>query len=174
MRKDRRLRNEMDAWLTAEAAGDERGAEAAFAALVGALPRLTPAAGFAERVVWAALPPTQAAPGWLAWLARGGLAAALALVALATGFLPMATRLPVSLPSFGEVVKSVAGGLAWIGGRFETGLEVWELLGRIGEAITVALQTPEAQAGLAGSAILATIAFYTLHQLLTFERRTVR
>ena len=46
---------EFDRWLTAEAAGDETRAEAAFVAFFARFPRLAPAADFAERVLAAAL-----------------------------------------------------------------------------------------------------------------------
>lgn len=175
MKKERGLHTELNAWLRAETTGDDAGAEAAFAALVAALPRLGPAPGFAERVVWAAVPRAAGErPAWLVWLARGSLAASLALAALATGLLPAVARLWPGLPSLGEIAKAVAGGLSWIGRWFETGLEVWAFLGGIGEAMSVALGAPEAQAALGGSAVLAAIAFYTLHHLLTFERSTVR
>lgn len=174
MKKDR-LHTELSTWLKAEATGDEVGAEKAFASLVGTLPRLGPGPGFVERVVWAAVPAARAQPAWIAWLTRGALAAALVLVAIATGSLPAIARAwPGTVPGPGEVAKAVADGLSWIGRRFETGLEVWERLGRISEAMTLALGAPEAQAALVGSAILGTIAFYTLHHLLTFERRIVR
>ncbi|MDX1661213.1 MAG: hypothetical protein R3326_05435 [Gemmatimonadota bacterium] len=174
MKKDR-LHTELNAWLKAEATGDDAGAEAAFGALVGSLPRMGPSPGFAERVVWAAVPaPATAHPAWVVWLTRGALAAALALAALATGLLPAAVRALPALPSPGQIAKGLADGLAWIGRRFEDGVAVWEFLGRIGEAMSLALGTPQAQAAVAGSAILSVIAFYTLHHLLTFERRTVR
>lgn len=173
MNTNRRLHRELTAWLTAEATGDDARAEAAFAAMIGGLPRLGPAAGFAERVVGAAAPVTSVTPAWLTWLARGALAASIALVALATGLVP-ALAAVIGLPSLGGIAKALAGGLSWIGDRFEAGLEVWEFLGRIGEAISLGLGTPEAQAGLAGTVILGAIALYTLHHLLTFERRPIR
>lgn len=173
MNRDRRLHRELTAWLTAEATGDDARAEAAFAAMIGGLPRLGPSAGFAERVVMAAAPATSVVPVWLTWLARGALAASIALVAMATGLVP-ALATAVGLPTLGGIAKTAANGLSWIGARFETGLEVWEFLGRIGEAISLGLRTPEAQAGLAGTVVLGTIALYTLHHLLTFERRPIR
>lgn len=174
--KNERLHTELSAWLKAEATGDEAGAETAFSTLVGSLPRLGPSPGFAERVVRAVVPATAPAqPAWIVWLTRGALTAALALVAMATGLLPAVARAwPGGIPRLGEIAKVAADGLSWIGRRFETGLEVWDFLSRIGEATTLALGTPQAQAALAGSVILSVIAFYTLHHLLTFERRVVR
>lgn len=173
MKRDRRLHRELTAWLAAEATGDDARAEAAFTAMIGGLPRLGPGAGFAERVVMAAAPVTSVTPAWLTWLARGALAASIAMVAMATGFLP-ALAAVIGPPSLGGIAKSVADGLSWIGARFQTGLEVWAFLGRIGEAISLGLGTPEAQAGLAGTVVLGAIALYTLHHLLTFERRPIR
>lgn len=175
MKKNRRLHTELNAWLKAEATGNAAGAEAAFAAVVAALPRLGPAPGFAERVVWAAVPGAATArPAWLDRLARGSLAAALVLAAMVTGLLPAIARFRPDVPSLGEIAKAVAGGLSWIGRWSETGLEVWGVLGGIGEAMSVALGAPEARAALGASAVLGAIGFYTLHHLLTFERSTVR
>lgn len=169
---DRRLRKEIDRWLAAEAAGDDTTAETAFGASFARLPRLAPRPGFAERVTWAAVPeavrPALGERGW-----KIALAVSMALAGLATAFLPALRLLPIGPGSLGGVLRAGNDALAWMAGRVADGVAVWDFLGQVGGAVAVAASTPEATAALFGSAIVSGLALYTLHRLLSLERRII-
>lgn len=172
--KDRRLHVELERWLTAEAASDEERAQRSFGALIAAVPRLAPGPGFAERVVRAAVPVAAPSVGPLAWGWKVALAVALVLAGMAAGSLPLLRLFPLEVPRLGVVAKGLSNIASWIGERLADGLVVWNVLARIGGAVGEAVATPEVATALLGSALLGGIALYTLHQLLTFERRIVR
>jgi hypothetical protein len=44
-------------------------------------------------------------------------------------------------------------------------------MARVGEAIGTAAATPQIAAAMMGSAIISSLALYTLHHLLVYERR---
>lgn len=168
---DRTLRKELERWLAAEAAGDETAAERAFGAVFARMPRLHPAPGFAERVVWAAAPGSVRRPVLELWGGRFALALSLSLAALAVGLLPSLSLLPVEAPSLAALLQAGNDLLSWFGGRLGAGLAVWSFLSRIGAAISIAIATPQAASALLGSATLSGLALYTLNRMLTPERR---
>jgi hypothetical protein len=159
---------DLERWLAAEAAGDDLAAEEAFRTLFEAMPRLAPLPGFAERVVMALHEPET---GRASWLWKAALAAAVALAGLAAGFLPLLRWIPVQVPGASDVVATAARGLAWLGRWLGAGLDIWESLARIGGAIGAAAQTPEIASAMIGSALISSLALYTLHHLLVYERR---
>ena len=168
---DRNRTYEMEAWLAAETAGDEAAAEAAFGALFATLPHLHPTPGFAERVVRAALPEPARAPVMEVWGGRLALGASLALAGLAVALLPMLRALPVDPPGLTALLQGANDALAWMGGRLVAGFALWDVLARVGGAVSVAVATPQAASALLGSATLSGLALYTLDRMLTLERR---
>lgn len=162
---------EMDAWLTAEAAGDEDAADAAFGAMFAGLPRLHPTPGFAGRVVRAAVPRPARAAALELWGGRLALGASLALAGIALALLPALRALPLDLPGISGVLQAGTETLAWIGGRLAAGIALWDFLATVGRAISVAAATPQAASALFGSATLSGLALYTLDRMLTLERR---
>ena len=169
---NRNPHTELERWLAAEAAGDDVAAEEAFGALFEALPRLSPRAGFTERVVMT-LRESQREPetGRATWVGKAALAAALALGGIAAGLLPLVRLLPIRIPSLGDVATAAARGIAWLGGWLGAGLDVWGTLARVGDAIGKAAATPEIATAMMGSALISALALYTLHHLLVYERR---
>jgi hypothetical protein len=164
---------EFDRWLTAEAAGDEMRAEAAFVAFFARFPRLAPAADFAERVLAAApVAARRTAPALWGW--RWAIASALAMTGVAAWLLPALRWLPLEIPRLSEIVKTAAMVTGALVEWFEVGVAVWGFLLRFGRWVTVAVQAPEIAAGLAGSAVIGAVALYTLNHLLALERRSWR
>jgi hypothetical protein len=172
MKMMRRLQNDLKRWLAAEAAGDERQAEDAFGTLLASAPRLTPSAGFAERVLWAIQPAPAPQLALGAWWWKAAVVAAVTLVGTATGLLPLVQWLPIGAPSFGEVLRTGADGLVWIGEWLAAGLALWGFLARIGTALQVAVVTPQVASLLLASTLIGVSALYSLNRLLAFERRT--
>lgn len=168
----RRLQNDLKRWLAAEAAGDERQAEDAFGTLLASAPRLTPSAGFAERVLWAIQPAPAPQLALGAWWWKAAIVTALTLVGTATGLLPLLQWLPIDAPTFGEVLRTGADGLVWVGEWLAAGLAIWGLLARIGTALQVAVATPQVASLLLASMLIGVSALYSLNRLLAFERRT--
>lgn len=168
----RRLQNDLKRWLAAEAAGDERQAEDAFGTLLASAPRLTPSAGFAERVLWAIQPAPAPQLALGAWWWKAAIVTALTLVGTATGLLPLLRWLPIDAPTFGEVLRTGADGLVWVGEWLAAGLAIWGLLARIGTALQVAVATPQVASLLLASMLIGVSALYSLNRLLAFERRT--
>jgi hypothetical protein len=163
------LHTDLDRWLAAEAKGDDFAAEEALGALFHTLPRLAPRPGFAERVVMASLREPES--GRAAWLWKAAIVAAVSLAGIATGLLPLLRWIPIQVPGPAEIVTAAARGLAWLGRWLGAGLNVWEMLARIGEAIGRAAATPEIATAMMGSALISALALYTLHHLLVYERR---
>lgn len=162
---------ELEAWLAAEAAGDEDAADAAFGVLFARMPRLHPTPGFAGRVVRAAAPRPARAPAFEVWGGRLVLGASLALAGIALALLPALRGLPLDLPGLSGVLQAGNDTLSWIGGRLAAGIALWDFLARVGRAISVAAATPQAASALFGSATLSGLALYTLDRMLTLERR---
>lgn len=168
----RKLEIDLKRWLAAEAAGDERQAESAFDKLLVSAPRLRPSAGFAERVLWAVQPTPTPQLALVAWWWKAAVVTAVTLTGTATVLLPLLQFLPIDAPTFGEVLKTGAYGLALVGEWFAAGLALWSLLARIGAALQLAVATPQVASLLLASTLIGVSALYSLNRLLAFERRT--
>ena len=164
------LHKHVQRWLEAEAREDVAEAEAALEAAFADLPRLAPRLGFAERVMFAFHPPSSHL-AWLWWGSRAATIGVLALVALAAALVPL-ERVLLELPTPGTVVESVTRGITWVAGWLSAGLEVWNFMVRIGNAIGVAMTTPQIGTVLLASALIGAAALYELNRLLVLERRT--
>lgn len=161
----------IERWLEAEARQETREAETAFGAAFAALPHLEPRAGFAERVMYAFRPAPVRGFEWLVWGSRAATIGVLALVAVALGLVPMA-GLSFDLPSTGSIMDAATSGITWMARWLSAGLELWSFMARIGNAIGVAMTTPQISAALLASALVGAVALYELHRLLILERST--
>ncbi|MGH7564732.1 MAG: hypothetical protein ACREK5_09965 [Gemmatimonadota bacterium] len=168
---NRKLHKDIERWLEAETRGEAEEAEAAFGVAFAALPRLEPRPGFAERVMYAFQPAPVRGFAWLSWGPKAATIGALTLVAMAIGLLPVA-GVAFEAPSVGWVVDGVTGGITWLAQWLTAGLEVWSFMVRIGNAIGVAMTTPQLGAALLASALVSAAALYQLNRLLVLERRT--
>ena len=172
MMTNRKLQKDIERWLTIEVEAGTDEAEMAFEVAFAALPRLEPRAGFAERVIYAFQPTPVVRPSeWLRWGWKAATGGALALVAIALGLVPLA-GITVELPSAGAIVDTTTGGVSWLAGWLANGLEVWSFLVRIGNAIGLAIATPQIGAALMATALIGAAALFELNRLLVPERRT--
>lgn len=172
MTMKRKAIKDIERWLEAEARGETGEADEAFRAVFSTLPRLEPRAGFAERVTYALRPQPAARLAWLGWWPKAAMLGSMVLVAVMVGLLPSLGWIGVRIPPAEAVVDAAWRGTAWLAGWFATGLEVWSFMIRIGNAIGVAMTTPQIGAALLGTALLGAAAFYELNRLLALERRT--
>jgi len=158
-------RKELDAWLLAEERDDEDAADAAFAHVFSAVPKVEPRSMFVEEVVSAA---------W-AWRARRRrrlalswtTAAALVVVAVATAWIASAvlTRTVV------QVVAFVSGHIVpWLVAYASVALHGWLTLGHVGAVIAGTLMTPGRVAALVGVELVGILAFYALWRVAGAER----
>jgi hypothetical protein len=172
MMTNRKLQKDIERWLAAEVEAGTEEAEKAFGTAIGALPRLEPRVGFAQRVMVAFHPVPEVRR--MVWLHRGWkavTAGALATVAVALGLVP-AAGIMGDLPSPAALVDTVNHGVTWLAGWLANGLEVWGFLARIGTAIGVVIATPQIGAVLMATALIGAAALYELNRLLVPERRT--
>jgi hypothetical protein len=165
----RNRHTDLERWLAAEAAGDDFAAEKAFGALFEALPRLAPRSGFVERVIMVTAPEPKP---WLAgWMWKAAVVAAVSLAGLAAGLLPLVRWIPIQVPGAGEILAAGAHGVAWLDRWLRAGLDVWDMLARVGSAIGLVAATPQIASAMIGSALVSSLALYSLHHLLVYERR---
>ena len=68
--------------------------------------------------------------------------------------------------------RPLTGGITWLAEWVYAGLEVWSFMVRIGNAIGVAMTTPQVGAALLASVLVSAAALYELNRLLLLERRT--
>ena len=158
-------RKELNAWLMAEEGGDEEAADAAFAHLFSAVPRVEPRPMFVEQVVIAA---------W-AWRARrrGQMAllwaAAVVLVAAAAASASVAS--PVLARTVVKMIAFVGGHtVPWLVAYASVALHGWLTLGHVGAVIAGTLMTPGRVAALVGVELVGILAFYALRRVAGAER----
>ena len=159
-------RKELNAWLMAEEGGDEEAADAAFAHLFSAVPRVEPRPMFVEQVVIAA---------W-AWRARRRrqmallwAAAAVVLVAAAAASASVAS--PVLARTVVKTIAFVGGHtVPWLVAYASVALHGWLTLGHVGAVIAGTLMTPGRVAALVGVELVGILAFYALRRVAGAER----
>ena len=175
MGHDRGQTRSVETWLAAEYRSDDIAADRALPDLIRMLPAPAPPAGFAGRVMAAAVrdgivrAPTRRA--WygptarlLAWCGGG----AVALVGTGVVLGPILVRQIVGLLNF-----SVQG-FVWIVRGLEGGLDTWSLLAEIGRAVGASLTTPQVSASVVVLELVGVAALYTLHRVLSYDKESTR
>jgi hypothetical protein len=160
----------LDRWLAAERNGRDGEAEAALLELFGALPVVSPAAGFAGRVLVRA--GLQTAPADLfAWRPlRIVLGMALAATGLGVLWLPPVLRFLAGLWSFGGAVQGGIRVLTDASQWLATALRFWDLLVTIVHALAEPLAVPQVMAVLVLALLASSLAFRFLRDQITGER----
>jgi len=159
--RDRNMdRHELERWLEAEGGGEDDAADAAFARLFTAVPRIEPSQAFIEQTVtatwrWRARRRRLVAFGW---------AAALVLVAVA------ATTAYIASPRIGTAVVRafafVSGhSLAWLVAYAKVAMDWWWTLGRVGSLIAAELVTPARVVAVVGVELVGIVAFFALQRI---------
>jgi hypothetical protein len=164
--RDRNMdRKELDAWLIAEQSGEEDAADAAFAHLFAAVPKIEPRPAFTEQAVVAA---------WR-WRARRrrlyafawSAAVAMVLAATATAFVAS----PLLARSGIKTIAYLSGHtLPWLVAYASVALHGWLTLAHVGAVIAGALLTPGRVVAVVGVELLGILAFYALQRIASAER----
>lgn len=157
-------------WLAAEAAGEDRVAEAALNRLFQRLPRPRPRPGFASRVMAAAalapLPAPAPAGAALRWL----VLAAAALAALA---LPLRLPLLLGLVSWigpAEVLAALGGGVVTLADGLHNALSLAAAFADVQRALLGVLARPAVSLTLLAAVVVVTFAYRWLADQLTASR----
>lgn len=153
-------REEIERWLFSEETGDDDTADAAFAQLFSALPKVEPGPTFIARTVAAVESRRverrrRAARAWAAALA---VAVAGSVVAY------------VAMPYIGPwAIKAVAiatgRSVPWLISFTTVALDWWWGVGRVGSSLATAIATPERATALIGVELVGILAFFALQKL---------
>jgi hypothetical protein len=159
-----------DRWrrfLAADAAGRDSEAELELAQLFAALPALRPAAGFADRVLAAALAGAARRSPFARRAVRWSLAVALLVAAAGAGLLaPMLPGLS-RLVGPGELVGGLVELLSSATVRFAAGVALWQPIAGAAESLTRVVANPAVLSLLALHLLLAALALKGLAALAT-------
>jgi hypothetical protein len=158
-------REQLERWLAEEASGQDAAADAAFAHLFAAVPKVQANPAFVEQAVTAA---------WR-WRVRRRRLVAFAWVA--TVLLVVAG---VGLAYFGapRLVTSLIKAMAFVSGRAVPWLVAyttvamgwWWTLGHVGGVIASAVMTPARVVAVVGVELVGILAFYALQRIAGAER----
>jgi hypothetical protein len=153
-------RKQLERWLADEERGHEEAADAAFAQLIAAVPRIEPRPAFIGQAVTAA---------WQ-WRARRrrlvvvGWAAASVLVA--AGALAAYLASPSLAPVFIKALAFVSGhAVPWFVSYTTVAMNSWFTLLHVGSVIASALMTPARTAALVGVELFGLLAFFALQRI---------
>jgi hypothetical protein len=174
----------LDRWLKAEDEGSAAKAEAALTALFAALPARSPAPGFADRVLTAAIPirPRPAAwrrrpadtallPAFVAspW-GRAGIALGLAAAALGLPFLGSALGTLFAALNLTLVAPALARALTEVGGVLLSGLRFGRWLADFARTLLTPLESPAVATAMGACLLVSALALRLLHDLIDRER----
>ncbi len=157
-------------WLTAEAGGRDGDAERALARAFEALPAISPAAGFADRVLAAAMPaPLPAAVLASPW-GRGLVAACLLSAGLAAAYLlPLMLSLTQVIAPAEAIGGLVQGAVAALG-RIDELLSVWRLWAWLIDTTLLVVTAPPVVLALLTLTVLSALTFRGLQRALVPHR----
>ena len=158
-------RKDLEHWLLSEERDQDEAADAAFAQVFAALPKVDPGPGFVDRTVGAAwrLRARRRRMVALAWAATVVVAAAGATVTY--GAAPY-------LGSWAIKTAAVTTGhsVPWLISYATVALDWWWTVGRIGGHVAGAIATPERATALVGVELIGILAFFALQRLAGAER----
>jgi hypothetical protein len=157
-------RKDLEHWLLSEARDQDEAAEAAFAHLFAALPKVAAGAGFVERTMAAA------------WRVRArrrrmvALAWAASMVVAVAGAVLAYTTTPYVGPWAIKTAAFATGhSLPWLISYTTVALDWWWTLGRIGGHVADAIATPARTTALVVVELIGILAFFALHRLAAAE-----
>jgi hypothetical protein len=153
-------------WIEAERAGRDGDAEAMFHAVIRGMARLAPSPGFVDRVLVASGLVSAPDP-WLArWWTRVLVGFGLGLAGLAVLSLPVSS-LVLSSPSYlAPAVSLFASAGVSLMEWTRHAVIACAILANVGEALQLAVRTPQVLALIAASASVAMLALLVLGRLL--------
>jgi len=153
-------RKQLERWLAEEESGQDPAADAAFAQLFTAMPRLEATPAFVEQAVTAA---------WR-WRARRrrlvATAWAAAAVLVAAGVLAAYLASPTVAPMFIKTLAFFSGrAVPWFVAYATVAMHWWLTLVHVGGVIVSALVTPARAAALVGVELFGLLAFFALQRI---------
>jgi hypothetical protein len=158
-------RKELERWLLSEETGQDDAAEAEFAHLFTALPRVEPDADFVQRTV------TEV------WQMRARHRRILALGWAATMILVVAGAVTAYVASpflATKVIKAIAfassRSVPWLVAYTTVAMDWWWTLARVGGAVASALMTPARVVAVLGVELVGILAFFALQRIAGAER----
>jgi hypothetical protein len=166
--RDRNMqdREQLERWLASEATGQEDAADAAFAHLFAAVPKVEPGAEFVDRTtarVWGERTRRRRV-AVLGWAAAVVLAAAGSLA----GYLAAA---PVSAWAVKTGVQVMSHAMPWLVAYATEAMTLWWVAARVGNHIAIAIATPPRAAALVAVELVGIFAFFALQRLVRLELR---
>jgi hypothetical protein len=156
-------------WLVSEQQGHDDAAEAAFARVFQALPRIEPRADFVDRVIMA----TWVAERRRRRTQRLARSAAVLLVALAGAAIGYGAVDMSGGWVAGEITAVVSHGLRGFIFIVRTGVKSWAVIARIGSDVGTVLTTPQTTGALLVMELIGMVAVLGLRGLLPDQRGTV-
>ena len=153
-------RKQLERWLAEEESGQDTAADAAFAQLFTAMPRLEATPAFVEQAVtaawrWRARRRRLVAMGWAA-----------AAVLVAAGVLAAYLASPTVAPMFIKTLAFVSGrAVPWLVAYATVAMHWWLTLVHVGGVIVSALVTPARAAALVGVELFGLLAFFALQRI---------
>ena len=158
-------RGETERWLTAEVEDGEDVADAAFRVVWAGHLHPDAPAGFAQRVV-SEDTGSRSVPSRSSGVGRAVLRTLLGVAAGIAGVVGVIASTPWLVSISVGLVRLSARGIAWVVQALQSGLDIWTILGRLGQAIGSALTTPAVIVTFVGLELLGVAALYALHRLL--------
>jgi hypothetical protein len=153
-------RKQLERWLAEEESGHDDAADASFARLFTAMPRLEATPAFVEQAVtaawrWRARRRRLIAFGW-----------ALASVLVAAGVLGLYLASPRLAPVFIKALAYVSGhAVPWLVAYTTVAMNWWLTLAHVGGVVASALVTPARAAALVGVELFGILAFFALQRI---------
>ena len=158
-------RKQLERWLEAEDSEQDDAADAAFADLLLAVPRVEPAPAFVQQAVTAA---------WR-WRARRrrivAFAWAAAIVVAAAGAVGAYVAAPrLATPLIKAFAFASGHAVPWLVAYTTVAMNWWWTLGHVGGVVASALMTPARVVAIVGLELVGILAFYALQRIAGAER----
>jgi hypothetical protein len=159
-------REQLERWLSSEESGEPEIADAAFAHLFGAVPKIEPRADFVPSTV-AAISRMRARRRRMRSLAW----AAMVVLALGGAVVASLAAAPATTWAVKTGVTILSHGMPWLIAYATEAVNLWWVIARLGTHLTAALATLPRAAALVGVELVGIFAFFALQRLVRFERR---
>ncbi len=161
-------------WLDADRRDADEEADAAFAQLFAAVPRLDAPPTFARRVARRARRAAVAARRRTWTRGRVGASAGLGALALAALFVAITSLASFLVTRLPQLVTMAAQAFIWLMVAIDNGLGLWGVVVRVARALGSAVATPQMTVGLIVIEVVGGAALFALYRLLASEQESDR
>lgn len=150
-------REQLEQWLAEEASGHDEAADAAFAHLFAALPRIEPKPAFVEQAVTSAL-------RWRARRRRLMVVTWSTVVLLVTtgAFVAFYASPRLAAAAIKAITFTSSHVIPWLVAYAKVAMEWWWTIGRVGTVIVSAVVTPERAVAIVGVELVGILALFAL------------